>query len=282
MNEPLFLNVGHSIACRLHPVVVLSILDHYVRRNDGQNRTIGTLLGVNNEGVVQITNSFALPQSDTDHIDQIRDFHRNMQDLHIKANPQETVVGWYATGNKIDENSVRIHEFYWREMQAPPVHLLVDTGLHNNKLSISTYIGSPLSLGSPEETLSVGFHFKPIRFDFEAQKPEKTAADVLLKAQNNKGASMNQLDSLELSLKRLLALIEVVSSYLQRVQRGEEVADPKIGSLLQGILDSLPKVDSPVFQKMFNKSMDDLLMVVYLAKMTTTQLKLTDNYIKLL
>jgi len=108
-NDPLFLHVGF-LRCSLHPVVVVSILDHFTRRNEGQSRIIGTLLGANNDGVVEIRNSFALPV--TDGGDKMKEYHRIMHDLHYKTNPQEMVVGWYITGTYIDEESIRIHDFF--------------------------------------------------------------------------------------------------------------------------------------------------------------------------
>lgn len=42
-------------------MVLFSVLDHYLRRPDGQKRVIGTLLGTVSANVVEITNSFAVP-----------------------------------------------------------------------------------------------------------------------------------------------------------------------------------------------------------------------------
>ena len=47
--------------------MVLSILDHFVRRNDDQERVIGTLLGVVNEaGEIEVRSSFPVPHSEKD------------------------------------------------------------------------------------------------------------------------------------------------------------------------------------------------------------------------
>ena len=40
--ETLFLETGTHMACKVHPVVLLSVLDHYLRRHEDQNRVIGT------------------------------------------------------------------------------------------------------------------------------------------------------------------------------------------------------------------------------------------------
>ena len=45
------------------------------------------------------------------------DFHRNMFELLQRSSPDEIIVGWYASGRDVSENSVLIHEFYGNEMQ---------------------------------------------------------------------------------------------------------------------------------------------------------------------
>jgi translation initiation factor 3 subunit F len=39
----------------------------------------------------------------------------------------------------------------------------------------------------------------------------------------------------------------------------------------------VPKIDSTAFEKMFNSHLQDLLMVVYLANMTRTQLSVAER-----
>jgi len=52
-------------------------------------------------------------------------FHRTMYELHTRATPKERIVGWYSTGLAVNENSVLFHNFYWHEMNSPPIHLTV-------------------------------------------------------------------------------------------------------------------------------------------------------------
>lgn len=277
--DTLQLNIGFSsTSCRLHPVVVFSVLDHYVMRSEGQTRVIGTLLGLNNDGVIEVRNCFPVPHTEKEQVLWDPKDHRSMLELHLKANPQETVVGWYSTGASINEDSIRIHDFYWREMQAPPLHLLVDTGLANDKLSINAYTSTALSFGTSENAL--GFQFKPVLVEFSTQRPEKIGVDVLL-SEHGKDVVLQDLNSLESALKRLLSLLDIVSAYVDHVVEGSKQADPTVGRLLTDIVASLPKIDSPSFQKMFNKSMKDLLMVVWLTTLTQTQLQISDKFLAL-
>ena len=79
----------------IHPVSLFSILDHYLRRTDAQDRVIGTLLGIHNDNEVEVRSSFAVLHSETD--EQVAvdtDYHQTMYDLHHKVNPKEVIVGW--------------------------------------------------------------------------------------------------------------------------------------------------------------------------------------------
>jgi translation initiation factor 3 subunit F len=81
----------------LHPNVLFSILDHYLRRNDTQERVIGTLLGVRNEDstVIDVKNCFAvLHREDSEQVAVDMEYHRSMYELHQRANPREIIVGW--------------------------------------------------------------------------------------------------------------------------------------------------------------------------------------------
>lgn len=116
---------------RVAPVVLLGVVDHYMRRAAGKHRVIGTLLGVfhPHDGSVDVTGSFPVPHDEiADEIAVDIEYNRTMVDLHRNVSSAHAIVGWYATGTETDGNSVLIHEFYGRECAAP-VHLLVNADL---------------------------------------------------------------------------------------------------------------------------------------------------------
>jgi translation initiation factor 3 subunit F len=79
----------------IHPVALFSILDHYLRRTDSQDRVIGTLLGTRTETEIEIHNCFAVLHSETsEQVAVDMEYHRAMFDLHQKVNPKEVIVGW--------------------------------------------------------------------------------------------------------------------------------------------------------------------------------------------
>jgi hypothetical protein len=42
--ENMYLNLSTSIKCRIHPIVLFNILDHHVRRQEGQERGLLKML----------------------------------------------------------------------------------------------------------------------------------------------------------------------------------------------------------------------------------------------
>jgi translation initiation factor 3 subunit F len=53
---------------KIHPTVVFSIIDSYERRNEKMTRVVGTLLGTNIQGNIEITDSFVVPHRDGDEV----------------------------------------------------------------------------------------------------------------------------------------------------------------------------------------------------------------------
>eukprot|EP01112_Ceratiomyxa_fruticulosa_P005039 TRINITY_DN155_c0_g1_i10.p1 TRINITY_DN155_c0_g1~~TRINITY_DN155_c0_g1_i10.p1 ORF type:complete len:294 (+),score=71.66 TRINITY_DN155_c0_g1_i10:155-1036(+) len=276
--------IGQSL-CRIHPVVIFSILDHYIRRNDGQDRVIGTLLGVPNDGsgILEIRNCFPVPHIEGDQVAVDMDFHRNMFALHKKTAPNEVIVGWYATGIDINENSVIIHDFYGKEMgsSSSPIHLLVDSGLTNDTMGIKAFIGTSLSFS--EKTL--GSFFQPIPLEFTTLEADNIGLDVLSRAKgtisNNNapaGATLqSDLDTLEASIQKLLELLNRVSDYVEAVVAGKIDGDNQIGRFLTKSLALLPKSEMEMMERVFHGSIQDLLMVVYLGNLTRIQLTLAEK-----
>ena len=83
----------------LHPAALFSILDHYLRRPDGQERVIGTLLGTRVEGsdAVDVRAAFAVLHSESD--EQVAvdmEYHQAMFELSQRVSPKESIVGWYV------------------------------------------------------------------------------------------------------------------------------------------------------------------------------------------
>jgi len=195
--------INSPISCKLHPVVVWSILDHWARRDENRDRVIGVLLGLNIDGLIDIRNCYPVPHTEGDQVALEFEFYKNMFELHKKANPKEIVVGWYATGPEVDEDSVLIHEFFVNEMQHP-IHLLIDPTLKNGTLGIKTFVSMPLGIDISKKRFAA--QFLPISLEISASDAEKIGIEAMLRlkssAGNSSGTIINDIEGLEVSLKK--------------------------------------------------------------------------------
>jgi len=261
-----------GLTARLHPTVLFNICDSFVRRNDQSDRVIGTLLGsISADGTVDIRNSYSVPHNESS--DQVAvdiDYHRTMHDLHQRVNPKEVIIGWYSTGAGVSGSSALIQDFYAKEV-ANPVHLTVDTSFLNEQATIKAYVSTTLSLG--DRQLAAQFHEIPL--DLRMVEAERVGYDVLKKAIVDK--LPNDLEGLEATMQGLHALIEDVFKYVDDVVRGEVAPDQTVGRYLMDTMATIPKMSPDAFDKLFNDSIQDLLLVNYLAGLTRTQLCLAEK-----
>ncbi|PSS34488.1 Eukaryotic translation initiation factor 3 subunit F like [Actinidia chinensis var. chinensis] len=261
-----------SLSSKVHPLVIFNICDCYVRRPDQAERVIGTLLGsVFPDGTVDVRNSYAVPHNESS--DQVAldiDYHHNMLSSHLKVNPKEVIVGWFSTGFGVTGGSALIHEFYSREVPNP-VHLTIDTAFRNGEASIKAFVSVSLSLGDQQ----LAAQFQEIPFDLRMLEAERVGFDILKTTSVDK--LPNDLEGMEASMERLLALIDDVSKYVDDVVEDRIAPDNSIGRLISDIVASIPKVLPPAFDKLVNDSLQDQLLLLYLSSITRTQLSLAEK-----
>jgi len=206
-----------------------------------------------------------------------------MLELHHKVNPKESVVGWYATGSDINETTVFIHDFFAKETSNqgvgvtsyPPIHLTLDTNLTNYTMSIKAYISSSITIGEK----SFGTQFLPTPVEVQTSETERIAIDSLRKAKLGSGITplVSDLQGLEASIRKVLELLDNIAEYVNNVLADKTNGDNNIGRFLVDAISALPRLESSTLEKMFNNGLQDLLLVVYLANLTRTQLQLAEK-----
>jgi len=250
----------------VHPLVLLSVLDHHSRRQEADGRVIGTLLGRRDGNKIEITNCFAVPHAERgDEVAIGKDFNKQMLALHLRGNPRETLMGWYASTAEplIADTSSLIHEFYAGESEdGDPVHLVVDTRLLTDALPISAYKSTSVQIQG--EALANLFH--PVRLTFQSTE----SAAICLDSMMSKDTVNTNTIGLQASMETLLSLLETTCEHVEAVVNGTLPADPTVGRTIADTLAVIPKIRS--FDKLFDDSLQDLLMVSYLSQITRTQL----------
>ncbi|KAJ2888311.1 hypothetical protein GGI21_000773 [Coemansia aciculifera] len=266
--------------CYVHPVVLFSVLDHYLRRNDNQERVIGTLLGVRSDDgrIVEVRSCFAVPHFETeDQVEVDMEHHRSMFALHKRASAREQIVGWYATGSKLSKYAALIQDFYSREA-APfsAVHLVMDTELTGGQLAIKCLQGSPIGAGAHPENCM----FLPLPYELQYPDAELTALQAAAdssEAPEGFAVLISDMEQLEKSIDELKAMLERVTAYVHGVCAGTEKPNNVIGKYLMDMLAVVPKIDSKQFSTLFQTHLQDILMVAYLTNLTRAQLNIADR-----
>jgi translation initiation factor 3 subunit F len=194
--------------------------------------------------------------------------------LHLRANRKEVVVGWYAScygAQEIADTSSLIHEFYASEVEeSDPIHITVDTRLLEDSLKVRAYKSTPVLVqGEPLANL-----FHEVRLSMESREEETICLDGMTMG----GAPQQENgSSLQVSMEKLLELLETASTYVNGVVDGSTPPDATLGRQIADTLAAVPRIRPEIFDKIFQDSLQDLLMVTYLSNITKTQLVIADK-----
>lgn len=210
--------------------------------------------------------------------------------LHMKANRREQVVGWYASAalgedgtdgpELIADTSSLIHEFYAGESdEGDPIHLVVDTRLKENAVSARAYRSTPVVVqGEPLANL-----FHELSLKMESSEPEAICLDQMVASAGGTIDGKNTEENgalaepLLVSMEKLFSLLETASNYVDSVVEGKVAPDAELGRQIANTLSTVPRIRPEVFDKLFNDSLQDLLMVTYLSNITRTQLSVAEK-----
>ena len=143
---------------------------------------------------MEVTNCFAVPHAERgDEVAIGKDFNKQMLALHMRANRKEVVVGWYASAglgddksspsDLIADTSSLIHEFYAGESdEGDPVHLVVDTRLLDDSISVRAYRSTPVTVqGDPLANL-----FHELRLSLQSTEPETICLHQMIAGKDKK------------------------------------------------------------------------------------------------
>ena len=176
---------------KVHPVVLFAVLDHHMHRSEGQSRVIGTLLGTRVGNTIVVKNSFPVPhvEKGDEEVAVGKDFLKHMLALHTQINPQEEILGWYATTNSnesgsavaINQCSCLIQDFFAAECE-DPLHMVVDTSLANQALSVKAFLGDRMMLG--DKVLAAAY--LQLKVELQCSEPERIGLDHMIKGASGK------------------------------------------------------------------------------------------------
>jgi translation initiation factor 3 subunit F len=132
------------------PVVLFTGLDHFLRRDDGQNKVVGAILGVRSQSGTEVEIRNAMPLIYNKKEQTIDDEHyRSMYELHQRVNPEEIVLGWYTAGTALSPSATPLHASF-ADDTAPfqPIHLTIDTDalMKTDDMGVRAYVRYRIAL----------------------------------------------------------------------------------------------------------------------------------------
>lgn len=225
-------------------------MDHSLRRNADQERVIGTLLGTRSEDgtEVEIRSTFAVGHTETtDQVEVDMEYQKQMLALHLKANPREFLVGWYATSSELNTFSALIQNFYSGQGDGtwphPAVHLTVSTE-PGKDIETRAYISAPV--GVTAERAADSAAFIPVPYEIRYGEAEKSGLETIANAKDSENRTANiftDIEALERAIEEVLGMIDRVSRYVESVIDEEAPASTALGQFLLNTLALAPKVE---------------------------------------
>ncbi|KAG9198517.1 hypothetical protein B5807_03566 [Epicoccum nigrum] len=268
----------------IQPQAVFSVLDHSLRRPADQERVIGTLLGTRSEDgtEIEIRNCYAVPHTETaEQVEVDMDYQKQMLALHLRANPREVLVGWYATSSDLNTFSALIQNFYSQQGDGtwphPAVHLTVSTE-PGKEIESRTYISAPI--GVTAERAADSCLFIPVPHEIKYGDAERSGLELVSAAKDREDRTQQvatDLDQLETAVEHVLDMLERVSNYVNNVLDEEAEPSSALGQFLMNALSLAPKVDAADIERDFNAHIQDVLVVSYLANTIRTQIDLSNR-----
>lgn len=286
----------------VHPLVLLSAVDHYNRvAKDTSNRVVGVLLGeVDRFGNVDVLNSFAVPfEEDATNPDVWfldHNFLDNMFAMYRKVSARERIIGWYSTGPKIRKSDIDIHQLFMERYLRHPVYVIIDVKMNTTTTTTTTHTshndlgvnaGIPtdayMAVMEREDELSQPqWTFKHLESEIGALEAEEIGVEHLLRDVKDVNISSlsTSVDNRLNGLRALRGRLAEIDQYLALVASSENESEgmpinQTILYQLQNMFNLLPKLDESKEKSLTIKT-NDAMMTMYLSSMLRSVVSLHD------
>merc|ERR1712088_91927 len=238
-----------STTVTVHPLVLLSVVDHFNRMSKigNQKRVVGVLLGSwSSKTYLDISNSFAVP-FDEDEKDPTVWFldHQYLEQMYAmfkKVNAKERIVGWYHTGPKLHPNDIAINDLL-RKYCSQSILVIVDAKANRIGLPTEAYKAVEEIHDDGTPTIKT---FQHVPSEIGAEEAEEVGVEHLLRdiKDTTVGTLSQKITNQLMGLKGLEIKLKDMHKYLQQVADGKLPMNHQITYLLQDIFNLLPNVNT--------------------------------------
>eukprot|EP01093_Parvamoeba_rugata_P001204 TRINITY_DN1149_c0_g1_i1.p1 TRINITY_DN1149_c0_g1~~TRINITY_DN1149_c0_g1_i1.p1 ORF type:complete len:231 (+),score=3.57 TRINITY_DN1149_c0_g1_i1:66-758(+) len=223
-------------------------------------------MGSNQDGVLEITNCFPVPHSQSEgaEVGIDAEYFKAVSEMRQLASPSDIVVGWYSGAPKaqLDESAVMIHNFYGNEIRRPPLHVQVTT---EGRVEVTGFMTRMVRLKSVE----FGAQFAPIPLTITSSPLEECALRTLKEVEKLPSSE----ERVASQLAELEELLTEFKAYVDDVVAGKAQGNAKAGRSIFRVCERLKALRGEALDASVAEKVQDLLTVVYLGKLTRSQLK---------
>ncbi|OII77253.1 MOV34 MPN PAD-1 family protein [Cryptosporidium andersoni] len=259
----------HNLNVVVHPIVLLSIVDHYTRVVKGATkRVVGTLLGeIQEEGHLHVTNCYALPFEEDSKDPMVwyldHNYHEQMYLMFKKINTREKIIGWYSTGPKTKAADLEIQELF-RNYCQNPLYLIVDVNIKENML-LSNPASAYISIDEPTSDKLLRRTFVHVPCTVGAFEAEEVGVEHLLRDIKNASTSTlaAQISDTIIACKMLISKLSDIKLYFNDILEEKIAPNYNIISLLQDIFNLLPDSSIRQVSESFRCEYADILLTIY-------------------
>lgn len=267
----------------IHPLVLLSVVDHYARVNNKvatKKRVAGLLLGgyqrlADGTQVLDINNCFAVPFDedaktpdvwflDTNYADEMyRMFH--------KVLPKINIVGWYSSGPTICPNDILLHLLVANRFCPNPIYCVVNTDPTRKGSPVSAYTTIAGREGAPVE-------FRNVPTELGSSEAEDIGIEHLLRDLTDSTVTTlsSQVVDRQVSLNHLEQLLQVIQQYLTDVADGRLPVCVDVLEVLQEVMNIRPRLHQIKHSKEMIVWSNDQALTTFVAAMGRCVMALYD------
>jgi len=284
--------INNIVDVTVHPLVLLSVADHYHRVARGtRKRAVGVLLGTVSRGRVDATNSFAVPFEEDNKNPAVfyldHNYLEDMLAMFRKVNAKERVVGFYSTGPEIRPNDLRIHSLLKRFIPkgtiTPPIFCIIDVRPDRKSIPTTAYRvveevdGGPSGGGGGGDR-QMKKNFAHVPSLIEAMEAEEVGVEHLLRDINDPTISTitNLVHAKMSGLSTLTEKLVEMKDYLEGVVAGRTKVNQEIVANMQTILNLLPNLNIEELVRSMLTKTNDVHMVIYLSSLIRSVVALHD------
>ncbi|XP_049849966.1 COP9 signalosome complex subunit 6-like [Schistocerca gregaria] len=247
----------------LHPLVVVSIADHYTRAKvrHSVERVYGVLLGRQEWRRVELFSSFEVPLA-TGHLLDTAYLEEKSKAVK-QVSPGYEIMGWYSTGREVEEEDMAIQKQLERFNESP-LFLCLDPNLEVGIREVPIEIYESKIKVVRDQPVS---QFVKVPYKIETEDIERLSIDCVARTTSVGGGSQIQmhLASMHQAVSMLQMRVMAIASYLKVVEDGELEADQAILRHIFSLCRMLQTTNDFKIARELSDQYNDVLLLTFIA-----------------